>query len=79
VAVLLGNKNSQALRIRPSQGDGGLDVLMPAERQGYFDDYQIKRFATNLGYNQKRQILESLKRARDTHSDPSRSLPWAQH
>ena len=71
VAVLLGNKNQRAFRIRPSRGDGGLDVLVPAARQGYFDDYQIKKFATNLDDSQKRQIVESLKRARDTHNDPS--------
>lgn len=71
VAVLLGNKNQRAFRIRPSRGDGGLDVLVPATRQGYFDDYQVKKFATNLDDSQKRQIVESLKRARDTHNDPS--------
>jgi hypothetical protein len=71
VAVLLGNKNSRALRIRPSVGDGGLDVLVPAARPGYFDCYQVKRFATNPEDSQKRQIVESLKRARDTHNDPS--------
>jgi hypothetical protein len=71
VAVLLGNKDQQAFRIRPSRGDGGLDVLVPAARQGYFDDYQVKKFAANLDDSQKRQIVESLKRARDTHNDPS--------
>ena len=71
VAVLLGNKNPRAFRIRPSRGDGGLDVLVPTTRQGYFDDYQVKKFATNLDDSQKRQIVESLKRARDTHNDPS--------
>ena len=71
VAVLLGNKNPQAFRIRPSSGDGGLDVLAPASRQGYFDVYQVKKFATNLDDGQKRQIADSLKRAHDTHNDPS--------
>jgi hypothetical protein len=71
VAVLLGNRNPEALRIRPSRGDGGLDVLVPAARPGYFDCYQVKRFATNLEDSQKRQIVESLRRARDTHNDPS--------
>jgi hypothetical protein len=71
VAVLLGNRNERALRIRPSQGDGGLDVLVPVARPGYFDCYQVKKFATNLDDSQKRQIVESLKRARDTHNDPS--------
>ena len=70
MAVLLGNKDERAFRIRPSKGDGGLDVLVPAEREGHFDDYQVKKFATNLDDNQKRQIVESLTRARDTHNDP---------
>jgi hypothetical protein len=70
-AVLLGNRNEQAFRIRPSRGDGGLDVLVPASRQGFFEVYQVKKFATNLDDGQKRQIVESLKRARDTHNDPS--------
>ena len=48
-----------------------MDVLVPAARPGYFECYQVKRFATNLEDSQKRQIVESLKRARDTHNDPS--------
>jgi hypothetical protein len=71
VAVLLGNRKAQAFRIRPSQGDGGLDVLVPTGRSGYFDVYQVKKFAVNLDDNQKRQIIESLKRAVETHNDPS--------
>jgi hypothetical protein len=69
VAVLLSRRHPEALRIRASQGDGGLDVLVPASQQGYVDNYQVKRFATNLGDSQKRQIRESLKAARDTHND----------
>jgi hypothetical protein len=71
VAVLLGNKEPEAFRIRPSRGDGGLDVLVPTVRPGYFDVYQVKKFATNLEDSQKRQIVESLKRAVETHNDPS--------
>lgn len=71
VAVLLSRQHPEALRIRASQGDGGLDVLVPAATPGYVDDYQVKRFATNLGDSQKGQIRESLKAARDTHNDPT--------
>jgi hypothetical protein len=71
IAVLLGNLNSQATRIRPSQGDGGVDVLVPTEESGHFDVYQVKSFATRLKAGQKRQIRESLVRAHQTHNDLS--------
>ena len=71
VAVLLSRRHPEALRIRASQGDGGLDVLVPAAQRGYVNNYQVKRFATSLGDSQKRQIRESLKAARDTHNDPA--------
>lgn len=69
VAVLLSRRHPEALRIRASQGDGGLDVLVPAATPGYVDNYQVKKFATSLGDSQKQQIRESLKAARDTHND----------
>jgi hypothetical protein len=71
VAVLLSRRHPAALRIRAAQGDGGLDVLVPAETPGYVDNYQVKRFATSLGDSQKAQIRSSLKTARDTHNDPT--------
>jgi hypothetical protein len=71
VAVLLSRRHPEALRIRASQGDGGLDVLVPAATPGYVDNYQVKKFATSLGDSQKRQIRESLKAAIDTHNDPA--------
>lgn len=70
VAVLLGNRYEQSFRIRPSKGDGGLDVLVPTTEPGHFDDYQVKKFATNLGSNEKRHITESLEAAIKTHNDP---------
>jgi hypothetical protein len=71
VAVLLSRRHPQAVRVRASQGDGGLDVLVPTATLGYVDNYQVKRFATGLGDSQKGQIRESLKTARDTHNDPT--------
>lgn len=70
VAVLLGNRYDRSFRIRPSQGDGGLDVLVPTATPGHFDDYQVKRFATKLEKPQKRQIIASLEAAINTHNDP---------
>jgi hypothetical protein len=55
----------------PSDG-GHLEAMWFAAREGYFDNYQVKKFAANLDGSQKCQIVESLKRARDTHNDPSR-------
>jgi hypothetical protein len=70
-AVLISRRYPEAVRIRASQGDGGLDVLVPAATPGYVDNYQVKRFATSLGDSQKGQIRASLKAARDTHNDPT--------
>jgi hypothetical protein len=43
---------------------------VPTATPGHFDDYQVKRFATNLEGNQKRHITESLEWAIQTHNDP---------
>lgn len=74
VAVLLAQRDARAMRIRPSQGDGGMDIVTPANRPGYIDVYQVKSFATGLNASQKRQIRESLIRARDTHNDPGNGI-----
>lgn len=74
VAVLLAQRDARAMRVRPSQGDGGLDVVVPANRAGYVDVYQVKSFASDLGASQKRQIKNSLIRARDTHNDPANGI-----
>lgn len=71
VAVLLSRRHPEALRVRASQGDRGLDVLVRASKPGYVDNYQVKRFATGLMDSQKAQIRNSLKSARDLHNDPS--------
>ena len=71
VAVLLSRRHPEAVRVRASQGDGGLDVLVPSTTPGYVDNYQVKRFTTSLGDSQKAQIRSSLKAARDTHNDPA--------
>ncbi|MCQ2000559.1 hypothetical protein [Arthrobacter zhaoxinii] len=60
---LLYNDNPRAVRVRPSQGDYGIDVLVPHDSSTQVRDvYQIKKFATNLTANQKTQIESSFKR-----------------
>jgi hypothetical protein len=63
VSMLIFNEHSRATRIRPSQGDFGIDVLVPHPGGVSFADvYQIKKFATNLDASQKRQIEDSFQR-----------------
>lgn len=51
--------------MRPSRGDYGIDVLVPAlDGSGQFDVYQVKKYAGTraLTAKQKRDIEESFKR-----------------
>ncbi|MEU6417832.1 restriction endonuclease [Streptomyces spiralis] len=61
VAVLLSRKHPDCIRIRPSQGDGGIDLLLP-QPDGSYHVLQVKKFAENLRATQKKQIEKSLKR-----------------
>lgn len=70
IAVGLCRRHQRARRIRPSQGDGGLDVLVPAgQSQFHVENYQVKKFADGLDDSRKRQIKKSLKTAIATHQD----------
>ena len=60
VAVMLCRRNPSATVIRPSVGDGGIDVIAPSG--GDVEVYQVKKFATNLTSSQKRQIEKSFAR-----------------
>ncbi|MEU4709970.1 hypothetical protein AB0G00_26445 [Nocardia salmonicida] len=64
VSNLLYNEYPRSLRIRPSQGDYGIDIVVPrAGRVGeVWDIYQVKKFATNLDSSQKEQIDKSFRR-----------------
>jgi hypothetical protein len=63
VSNLLYNEVPHAMRIRPSQGDFGIDVLAPHPgNPSVRDVYQIKKFALNLDSTQKTQIENSFKR-----------------
>ncbi|WP_100479483.1 hypothetical protein [Mycobacteroides abscessus] len=61
LANLLYSKYPTATRVRPSQGDFGIDVIVPAPG-GAVDVYQIKKFAGTLEYSEKRQIKDSFRR-----------------
>ena len=57
-----------AVRVRPSQGDGGVDVFVPGPA-GFGEEravYQVKKYAENLNSTQKRKIKSSYKRVVDT-------------
>jgi len=58
--MLLCRENPKAQRIRPSQGDGGIDVYVPNGDSMIV--YQVKAVSSNLTSNQKRQITNSLDR-----------------
>lgn len=69
VGYLLCRENPEAMRIKPSRGDGGIDILVPVPgRPGVVEIYQVKSFTgdggRNLTSSQKRQIRESLDRLR---------------
>lgn len=61
VGTLLCRKYPAAVRIRPSTGDGGIDLLVPGPDSSA-EVYQVKKFASNLTTSQKSQIKESLQR-----------------
>lgn len=46
--------------VRPGQGDGGLDVIVPVGEERH-DVYQVKKFAENLTSSHWRQIKKSFK------------------
>jgi len=71
IAVGLCRRYQHARRIKPSQGDGGLDVLVPVAGQSQFnvENYQVKKFADRIDDSRKSQIKKSLKTAIATHND----------
>jgi hypothetical protein len=79
IAVLLNRENPRARRVRPSRGDGGLDIIVPRPETGDYVDYQVKGFGRPpLTASQKRQVEESLKAAIKTHNDPNSSIRIAE-
>ncbi|WP_433714480.1 hypothetical protein ACQP2U_10400 [Nocardia sp. CA-084685] len=64
VSNLLYNEHNRAKRIRPSQGDFGIDIIVPRQGQHgeVWDVYQVKKFALNLSGDQKAQVEKSFRR-----------------
>lgn len=63
VSNLIYNWNNRSQRIRPTQGDFGIDVLIPVtDGPAPWDVYQIKKYATNLSTSQKNKVVESFAR-----------------
>ncbi|MCC9312319.1 hypothetical protein LN042_35565 [Kitasatospora sp. RB6PN24] len=61
VAILVSREYPDSERIRPSRGDGGIDLLVP-QADGTYWILQVKKFAQNLTASQKTQIKKSLTR-----------------
>lgn len=61
-ALILTTVNSRAVRITPSRGDKGVDILAPVGDQ--FDVYQVKRYTRPFGRssNEEISIINSWKR-----------------
>jgi hypothetical protein len=63
LANLIYNDNSRAVRVRPGQGDFGIDILIPStEEPEPWDIYQVKKYWHNLTPGQKTKIAESFSR-----------------
>lgn len=64
VGMLLCSRSPNAVRVRPSQGDGGIDVFIPGVA-GWGKEravWQVKRYCANLTGTEKRAIKSSFKR-----------------
>src|ERR1700757_3758185 len=61
-ALILTAINPRAVRITPSQGDKGVDILAPVGEQ--FDVYQVKRYTRPFGRssNEEKSIINSWDR-----------------
>lgn len=63
VAMLINREHPDSVRITPSSGDGGVDILdRGAERDGGDSVYQVKRHAAPLTSKQKEDVEASLDR-----------------
>lgn len=62
-------------QVRPAQGDQGVDVVIPAGTG--LEVYQVKRFASNLGSSEKRQIRHSWDRFIDTFVPQNKISSWS--
>lgn len=58
LATFISLEERNAIKIRPSRGDGGIDLIVYLDAETV-DIYQIKKFAENLKNSQKAQIENS--------------------
>ncbi|MFE3290569.1 hypothetical protein [Rhodococcus sp. NPDC059234] len=63
-AMCICRERPTARRIRPSRGDGGIDVYVPLG-DDRVEVYQVKKFAENLTSSHRGQILKSYKGIKD--------------
>jgi hypothetical protein len=71
VAIMICREHPRSNRVRPSRGDGGVDILIPPKPAERFPTvYQIKRFSgQGLSSSQKKKIADSLRQVRLTRND----------
>lgn len=61
VALLINREFPKSIRITPSRGDGGVDILLPqGEDQNGHVVFQVKKFSGPLTNGQKNQVSDSL-------------------
>jgi hypothetical protein len=60
IAIMLSRDNKGAMRIKPSRGDKGIDILVPVE--GGYEVYQVKSYTGEIDRTRKRHIKQSWKR-----------------
>ena len=68
LATLISLEERDAIKIRPSRGDGGIDLIVYLDAETV-NVYQIKKFAENLKSSKKAQIENSWKELLTTTAD----------
>lgn len=68
LATLISLEERDAIKIRPSRRDGGIDLIVYPDTETV-NVYQIKKFAENLKSSQKAQIENSWKELLTTTAD----------
>lgn len=68
LATFISLEERDAIKIRPSRGDGGIDLIVYLDAETV-EIYQIKKFAENLKNSQKAQIENSWQELSATTAD----------
>lgn len=82
VAMMVNREHPNSVRITPSRGDGGVDILDPRTAPGNGDVvYQVKRYTRPLTAAQRAEVTDSLERIfdpdkRDSRWDDLRVTEW---